>query len=109
MEVVDSINIDKFFYRVSWYHKKLKQVFFGSWQKFDLDKNNFEWIELQNKKYNECFHWMEGCLLKDSETFHDLVKDVKRIHKNIDSFTVNQKKINIVDISSNLLDTYVYM
>ena len=109
MEVVDSGNIDKFFYRVSWYHKKLKKVFFGSWQKFHLDKNSYEWIELQNKKYSECYHWMEGCLLKDEETFNSLVNDTKRLHKNIDCFTINQKKINIVDISSNVLDTFVYM
>ena len=49
MEVVDGKNVHNFFYRVCWYHKILKKRYSGSWQKFDINKNNNEWINQQNK------------------------------------------------------------
>ena len=108
MEVVDGKNIDKFFYRVCWYHKKIRKVFYGSWNKFNLGEENKKWIMKQNKKYPECYYWMEGYLLNDRENYLDLDNEDK-IYKNIEYFNINQDVVEILDSSENVVDRFFYL
>ena len=106
MEVVNSGNIDKFFYRVCWYHKILKKRYSGSWKKYDINKNNNEWIKEQNVKYIDCYYWLEGVLLKDGENYHDLMNS-SEIFKNIECFDIKCSTIKIVDNSDNEIDIFM--
>ena len=109
MEVVDSVSIDKFFYRVCWYHKILKKIYSGSWHKFNIEKENNEWLMKQNKKYPDCHYWLEGYILKPGENYDDLMQRENDVFKNIEVFLIKQNVMKVIDISSNVLDTFVYL
>lgn len=106
MEVVDGKNIDKFFYRVCWYHKVLGRVLYGSWNKFNLEKENKKWLFKQNKKYPECYYWMEGYILKRGENYTDLIESKEKVYKNIEHFNINQETVEILDVSENIVDRF---
>lgn len=109
MEEINSSNIDNFFYRVCWYHKILKQVLYGSWNKFNLKKENDTWLVKQNKKYPECYYWMEGYILERRENYTDLVRNKDKIYKNLEYFKIKKETVEIIDISENVVERFFYL
>ena len=107
MEVVDGKNVHNFFYRVCWYHKILKKRYSGSWQKFDINKNNNEWINQQNKKYIDCYYWLEGVILKDGENYNDIADSKNLLFKNIECFDIKCSTVKIIDNSHNKVDIFM--
>lgn len=107
MEIINKDNVKHFFYRICWFHKIIKQNYFGSWHLYKPENDIFEWIKKQNVNYPECRYWLEAHLLKDGENYHDFENNDSKPFKNIECFDIQIKKIKVIDVSQNHLETFL--
>ena len=107
MEIINKDNMNRFFYRICWFHKVIRRNYFGSWHLYKPDKDIFRWIDKQNVNYPECKYWLEGHLLKAEDNYHNLENSENKPFKNIECFDIQIKKIKVVDLSQNNFETFV--